>query len=67
MRLFLHLVDQGGEEYLDQQLRPRQSPRNQQEFEALVGYFIDRYRCPKPALVFLEDARSGSILFSTDH
>ena len=38
--LFLHLIDQNGSEYLDQQLRPRQYPQNHQEFKDVIDFFV---------------------------
>jgi hypothetical protein len=64
--LFLHLVDQQGREYLDQQLEKRQHPRTQEEFEALISHFVTRYQCPRPRSAFLEDAATGAILFSVE-
>ena len=64
--LFLHLLDEKGREYLDQQLGPRQQPTNQGEFESLVGHFVDRYQCPRPHEAYLEDAKTGEILFRTE-
>ena len=64
--LFLHNVDDHGLDYLDQQLRPHQHPDNLQEFQALVGHFVNRYQCPVPHRVYIEDAKTGAVLFSTD-
>jgi hypothetical protein len=65
-RLSLHLIDQEGREYPDQQLRPWQHPKDRQEFEALIDYFVNRYQSPMPGRALLEDAHSGRVLFSTD-
>lgn len=64
--LFLHLIDQEGSEYLDQHLGARQQPKDQEEFEALIDHFVRRYHCPGPHSAFVEDARTGEILFSTE-
>lgn len=61
--LFLHLMDGTDKEYLDQQLLPRQHPRDQQEFEAVIDHFVNRYQCPCPDRAYLEDAKTGAILF----
>jgi hypothetical protein len=61
--LFLHLADEAGTEYLDQLLLPRQHPRNQQEFEAVIDHFINRYQCPRPHEAYVEDAKTGKMMF----
>lgn len=61
--LFLHLVHETGTEYLDQQLLPRQQPKDQQEFEAVVDHVVKRYQCPLPHDAYLEDSKTGAILF----
>ncbi len=65
--LFLHFIDGAGSEYLDQQLTSRQFPHNKKEFGGLIACFAARYGCPHPDRAYIEDAKSGSILFSTDH
>jgi hypothetical protein len=65
-RLFLHLIDEKDEDYLDQQLGPRQQPRNQEEFESLINHFVSRYQCPNPHRAYIEDAKTGAVIFSTD-
>lgn len=62
-RLFLHLVDETGREYLDQQLWPQQYPQDEEEFESIIDHFINRYHCPRPQVAYLEDAKTGEILF----
>lgn len=64
--LFLHLVDDGGQEYLDQQLLPPEHPKDQKEFEAIIDQVVKRYQCPTPKRAFVEDAKTGMVLFSTD-
>jgi hypothetical protein len=64
--MFLHLLDEKDHEYLDQQLQPRQQPLNQDDFEALVDHFVDRYQCPRPHRAYIEDAKTGDLLFTTD-
>ena len=61
--LFLHLIDETGHEYLDQQLQQRQQPRDQQEFEALIDHFLTRYHCRRPDEAYIEDAKTGVIVF----
>jgi hypothetical protein len=61
--LFLHLVDETGQEYLDQQLWQQQCPQDEQEFEAIVDHFVTRYQCPSPHEAYLEDAETGQTLF----
>jgi hypothetical protein len=65
-RLFLHLIDGTGTEYLDQQLRAGDFPRITEEFEAVIDFFVRKYKCPQPTRAFLEDATTGEILFSTE-
>jgi hypothetical protein len=65
--LFLHLMDGTDKEYLDQQLLPRQHPRNQQEFEVMIDHFVNRYQCPRPDTAYLEDSKTGEILFRMEH
>ncbi len=64
--LFLHLIDEEGREYLDQQLRPNRGPQDRHEFEAIIDHYVTRYQCPRPSKAFLEDSKSGAMLFSTD-
>ncbi len=64
--LFLHMLDVQGSEYLDMQLQPRQYPQDQQEFETLIDHFVRKYECPRPRRAYLEDGKSGSVLFSTE-
>lgn len=64
--LFLHLYDKSGREYLDQQLGQRQHPKDRQDFEGLIEFFVKKYSCPDPSKGFLEDSKTGGILFSTD-
>lgn len=63
---FLHLVDEKGHEYLDQQLSSSQQPSNQYEFQTLIDHFVDRYQCLRPHKACVEDAKSGAIVFSSD-
>ena len=65
-RLFLHLLDEKDREYLDQQLSQRRQPSTQGEFEALVDHFVSRYQCPRPHRAYIEDAKSGAVVFSSD-
>ena len=64
--LFLHLVDREGCEFLDQQLTTKQCPVNQGEFLALIDFFVRKYQCPGPHRVYLEDGKTGAVLFSTE-
>ncbi len=64
--LFLHLVDEAGTEYLDQQLLPRQQPQDQREFEAVIDHVVKRYQCPRPHEAYVEDAKTGETLFRTE-
>ena len=61
--LFLHLTDETGQEYLDQQLLSQQNPGDQGEFEAIIDHFVDRYQCPRPHSAYVEDAKTGETLF----
>jgi hypothetical protein len=64
--LFLHFVDDKGRDYLDQQLRPRQQPEDQEGFRSLIGFFVRRYGCPRPHEAYIEDGKNGAIIFSTE-
>jgi hypothetical protein len=64
--LFLHFVDNTGRDYLDQQLRPRQQPEDQEGFRSLIDFFVRRYGCPPPHEAYIEDAKTGCVLLSTD-
>jgi hypothetical protein len=65
-RLFLHLIDLSGNEYLDQQVPSSQHPKDEEDFEELIDYFVNRYHCPRPYKAYLEDAKTGTVLFSME-